>query len=184
MGKKEELKCTNGDSRREQMLEYLKCSREPVSGSRLAEAFQVSRQVVVQDIALLRAADQNILSTNRGYLLQGGRENRRVFAVYHQDSEIEKELNTIVDYGGYVLDVFIDHEVYGTLRADLSIRTRNQVRQLMKDLESGKSTPLKNITSGYHFHTVEADSEETLRLIEEELMQLGILVPGKVAPSF
>ncbi|HBA62543.1 MAG TPA: DNA-binding transcriptional regulator [Lachnospiraceae bacterium] len=176
MSKREDEKQLNGESRRQEMLAYLKNNREPVSGSHLAEVFQVSRQVVVQDIALLRAAKHEILSTNKGYLLPERGTVSRIFSVCHQDSEIAQELNAIVDYGGYVKDVFIHHEVYGILRAELGIRTRNQVRMLMRDLESGKSTPLKNITSGYHFHTVEADSEETLSLIETELKKLGFFV--------
>lgn len=176
MKKQEEGKHLSGTLRRQQMLDYLKKSSEPVSGSRLADVFQVSRQVVVQDIALLRAHKQEILSTNRGYLLTRETLSRHVVKVCHQDGEIEQELNAVVDFGGCVVDVFIHHKVYGTLRAELMIRSRNQVREFLADLKSGKSSPLKNITSGYHYHTIEADSEEILKRIEQELDQLGFLV--------
>lgn len=176
MNRQEVGKHLSGELRRQQLLDYLRKSGEPVSGSRLAEVFQVSRQVVVQDIALLRAGQQEILSTNKGYLLTSETAARHIVKVCHQDGEIEQELNTIVDFGGCVVDVFIHHKVYGTLRAELMIRSRNQVRAFLADLKSGKSSPLKNITSGYHYHTIEADSEETLKLIEEELARLGFLV--------
>lgn len=166
----------NGEERRQEILTMIQQNPEPISGSSLAKSFAVSRQVIVQDIALLRAAQNDIISTNRGYICKMPVMVRRVIKVNHADTEIEEELNTVVDFGGVVEDVFVRHGVYGQLRAQLSIRSRIQVRALVEDIGNGKSSPLKNVTSGYHYHTILADSQQTLDLIEDELRKKGFLV--------
>ena len=165
----------NGEKRRQEILNFIKQSPEPVSGTKLASVFQVSRQVIVQDIALLRAQNQDIISTHKGYVCHTPVMVSRVFYVCHTDKEIQKELNLIVDCGGKSADVFIHHEIYGCLRAELSLDSRKKIREFVNGIESGKSSPLKNITSGYHYHTVFADSENILDDIEEELAQNGFL---------
>ena len=100
----------------------------------------------------------------------------RIFKVSHTDEEIADELNLIVDLGGKVQDVQVNHKVYGRMKADLGIHSRKQVQDFVEEIRSGKSSPLKNITSNYHYHTVEADSEEVLDLIGEELNERGYLV--------
>lgn len=165
-----------GSDRRQEILKNIKESDRPVSGSKLAKDYDVSRQVIVQDIALLRASGYDIISTNRGYVLEGQTCAERVFKVRHTDEQLETELCTIVDLGGQVKNVMVNHKVYGHIEAELGITSRRKVKEFLADIESGKSTPLKNITSDYHYHTVTADSEETLDLIEEELRKLGFLV--------
>ena len=165
-----------GSDRRQEILKNIKESDRPVSGSKLAKDYDVSRQVIVQDIALLRASGYDIISTNRGYVLEGQTCAERVFKVRHTDEQLETELCTIVDLGGQVKNVMVNHKVYGHIEAELGIISRRKVKEFLADIESGKSTPLKNITSDYHYHTVTADSEETLDLIEEELRKLGFLV--------
>ena len=117
-----------------------------------------------------------MISTNRGYVLEGQTCAERVFKVRHTDEQLETELCTIVDLGGQVKNVMVNHKVYGHIEAELGITSRRKVKEFLADIESGKSTPLKNITSDYHYHTVTADSEETLGMIEEELRKLGFLV--------
>ena len=165
-----------GSDRRQEILKNIKESDRPVSGSKLAKDYDVSRQVIVQDIALLRASGYDIISTNRGYVLEGQTCAERVFKVRHTDEQLETELCTIVDLGGQVKNVMVNHKIYGHIEAELGITSRRKVKEFLADIESGKSTPLKNITSDYHYHTVTADSEETLDLIEEELRKLGFLV--------
>ena len=165
-----------GSDRRQEILKNIKESDRPVSGSKLAKDYDVSRQVIVQDIALLRASGYDIISTNRGYVLEGQTCAERVFKVRHTDEQLEMELCTIVDLGGQVKNVMVNHKVYGHIEAELGITSRRKVKEFLADIESGKSTPLKNITSDYHYHTVTADSEETLGMIEEELRKLGFLV--------
>ena len=131
--------------------------------------------MIVQDIALLRANGAAIFSTNRGYLIQADKQYSRVLKVVHEDDEVEEELSTIVDAGGHVKDVFVYHKVYGVLRANMDIKSRRDVRNYLEEIRTGKSSLLKNVTSGYHYHTICAESEEVLDAIQEELKQKGFL---------
>ncbi|MFQ8688717.1 MAG: transcription repressor NadR [Blautia sp.] len=166
----------DGKQRREKIIELMKSSGEPLAGGTLARKFGVSRQVIVQDIALLRAANYKIVSTNRGYVCVGPLAASRVFYVNHATEQIRQELNIIVDYGGTVVDVFVEHEPYGRLQAPLDVRNRSQVQSFIDGINQGTSSPLMTITSGYHYHTVEARSEEILDVIEEQLKKSGFLV--------
>ena len=166
----------HGSERREQIIRQIQESKAPVSGTKLASLYSVSRQVIVQDIALIRAAGYEIISTNRGYILNQPKTVCRIFKVQHTDEQLEEELNTIVDLGGRVDNVMIHHRVYGKMEAELALSSRRKVGAFMEDIRSGKSSPLKNITSNYHYHKVSADSEETLDLIEQELREKGFLV--------
>lgn len=165
----------SGEERRGKIIQALKNSDKAVSATTLAKEFDVSRQVIVQDVALLRANGKNIFSTNRGYLIQEDEETTRVFKVQHEDDEVEKELTTIVDLGGTVEDVFVYHKVYGVLRAEMNIKSRMDIRNYMEEIRSGKSSLLKNVTSGYHYHTVRAERAEILDMIQEELQKKGLL---------
>ena len=100
----------------------------------------------------------------------------RVFKVKHTDEQLEEELISIVDLGGSVKNVMVNHRVYGHLEAELNITSRRKVMRFLDDIKSGKSSPLKNITSNYHYHTVEADSEGASDMIEEMLAQKGYLI--------
>ena len=164
----------SGEERRGKIIQALKNSDKAVSATTLAKEFDVSRQVIVQDVALLRANGKNIFSTNRGYLIQEDEETTRVFKVQHED-DVEKELTTIVDLGGTVEDVFVYHKVYGVLRAEMNIKSRMDIRNYMEEIRSGKSSLLKNVTSGYHYHTVRAERVEILDMIQEELQKKGLL---------
>lgn len=110
-----------------------------------------------------------------GYLIQEDEETTRVFKVQHEDDEVEKELTTIVDLGGTVEDVFVYHKVYGVLRAEMNIKSRMDIRNYMEEIRSGKSSLLKNVTSGYHYHTTRAERVEILDMIQEELQKKGLL---------
>lgn len=165
----------SGEERRGKIIQALKNSDKAVSATTLAKEFDVSRQVIVQDVALLRANGKNIFSTNRGYLIQEDEETTRVFKVQHEDDEVEKELTTIVDLGGTVEDVFVYHKVYGVLRAEMNIKSRMDIRNYMEEIRSGKSSLLKNVTSGYHYHTGRAERVEILDMIQEELQKKGLL---------
>ena len=168
-----------GDIRREKIIEIMSNQKEPVSGSDLAKKFGVSRQVIVQDIALIRAAGYDIISTNRGYIINEPAAVSRVFKVKHTDAQVEEELTEIIDLGGIVRNVMVNHRVYGHMEAEINITSRRKVTEFMDDIQNGKSSPLKNITSDYHYHKVEADSEETLDLIEDMLRNKGFLVEDR-----
>ncbi len=168
----------NAVERREEIIRLITTSDEPISGNALSKRLAVSRQVIVQDIALLKASGYDILSTNKGYVLSDKAAScTRVFKVWHTNEQTEDELKTIVDIGGTVVDVFVWHRVYGKIEAKLNISSRRNVQQCIEGLVSGKSTALMNITSGYHYHTVRADSEETLNLIEKALEEKKYLAP-------
>ncbi|KAI4451757.1 putative transcription repressor NiaR [Eubacterium plexicaudatum ASF492] len=168
----------NGEERRKQLLAMLSDSKTPISGTALAHKLHVSRQVIVQDIALLRANGEEILSASRGYLMMHREhEISRVFKMLHADAETEEELTMIIDLGGKVRDVFIYHKVYGVVRADMKIRSRKDIYEFMESIRSGKSRLLKNTTSGYHYHTIFADDEQTLDVIQAELAKRGMLAP-------
>ena len=167
----------NGEERRNQIIQLLRQSDVPLSGTQLAGMVGVSRQVIVQDIALLRANNHSIVSTNQGYLLSESATASRVFKVIHSDEEVEEELSLIVDCGGRVEDVFVSHKIYNIVKAPMNIRSRLDVKKFMDNLASGKSSLLKNVTSGYHYHTVPADSEDILDYILEALKERGFLAP-------
>lgn len=193
--------------RRGAMLEQLRGSARPLSGGSLAKALGVSRQVVVQDVALLRAEGHDIMATARGYVLMGAAaaakvaaaaqpsptsnkpqaehaaaspqatRHSRVVKVRHTVAQTADELFTILENDGQVLDVSVSHRVYGRLSAKLDILTRGDALRFLDDIESGKSSPLLTVTSGYHYHTIAADSEATLDRIERALAAKGYLAP-------
>lgn len=167
----------NGEERRERLFNHIRGLSEPVSANTLAAKYGVSRQVIVQDIALLKAGGSDILSTNKGYIMNYNAAFTRVIKVRHTDEEIEDELQTIIDLGGVVTDVFVWHRAFGRINAKLLIKSRRDIKQLLNDLSTGKSTPLKNITAGYHYHTIEADNVETLNEIEKALGEKNYLAP-------
>jgi len=167
-----------GNKRREQLLKILSEANEPVSGGELSRLLGVSRQVIVQDIALLRASNINIISTTKGYMIYPSEQNKvkRIFEVKHTDEQIEDELCTIVDNGGRILDVLVKHEIYGQIATPLIIRNRQDVYDFVSKVKEKKIVPLKNLTNGVHQHTVEADSEEILDRIKKALAQKGYLI--------
>ena len=168
-----------GETRRLNIMRMLADSTGPLSGTELARAFGVSRQVIVQDIALLRAVNKNILSTNKGYLLYAPEMDmakvKRTVSVCHTDEQTEDELNTIVDCGGTILDVVVEHEIYGQITVDLLLKNRADISEFMRKLKNVPAKPLKELTNGDHFHTIEAESEQILDRIEEALGKKGYL---------
>ena len=179
----------SGDARREKIMGALRGADGPLSGGELAEACGVSRQVVVTDIALLRTRGEKIVSTNRGYVLLAGgapARPRRLFKCRHTAEQTADELTCIVDLGGCVEDVFVNHRVYGKVSSELVISSRRDVERFMDELASGVSAPLMEVTSGYHFHHVSARNERDLDEIERSLAARGYLadLTGYEAETF
>lgn len=168
-----------GEDRRNEIRRMLEAAREPVTGTALAAAFHVSRQVIVQDIALMRAEQIPILSTNKGYLMgtDGVRtqQPKRVFFVRHSTGQVLEEFMTVIDLGGRILDVAVEHELYGVIRADLVIENARDAAEFAERLAVCRHNPLKVLTGDRHFHTVTAPSEKLLDLIEGELRSRGFL---------
>lgn len=167
----------DGDRRREELMKILRNTSDPLSGGKLGEIFQVSRQVIVQDIALLRAQGLDIMATARGYLLYKDTEKnkQRVFLVRHQYNDIGDELNTIVDFGGVVRNVLIEHPIYGEMTGNMMLKTRRDVELFVENISRFDTYPLMNLTHGLHMHTVEAKSELILDEIERALDKKGYL---------
>ena len=163
------------EEREKKILEILRNSETLVSGTYLAEFFDVSRQVIVQDIAILKAKNIDIISTNRGYRLFS-KGIKKVIKVKHDDSEIRNELNAIVDLGASVEDVFVIHKTYGEIRVKLDIKSRRDVDLLVEKINSKFSKPLKNLTDNCHYHTIIAENENIFKEVEDKLKKLGILM--------
>lgn len=161
--------------RRKKIIDLMRETKTPLSGGALGKETGVSRQVVVQDIALLREAGYPILATARGYLLEEPNRPGRLFKVRHTTEETEEELTAIVDLGGCVVDVMVNHRIYGKMTAPLNIKNRRDVQRFMENIRSGKSVPLLNVTSGYHYHQITADQEEILDEIGAMLRERGFL---------
>jgi len=166
--------------RRQAILVLLSSEKKAVTGSELARRFGVSRQIIVQDVVALKEKGNEILSTHSGYVLKKTEMPERVFKVLHTTEQTEDELDCIVALGGTVVDVFVWHRVYGRIAAPLNIDSAERIRTFMDGIRSGKSTELMHITGGYHYHTVCAQSEETLNRIAAELDARGYIVPEPV----
>lgn len=168
----------DGEERREKILEKILASAKPLTGTYLSKLFEVSRQVIVQDIALLRAAGNDIIATPQGYMCPSSLENRpkRTIACTHSSEGMREELTTIVDLGGKIIDVVIEHPVYGEFKGQLMINSRRDVDEFIGRMESASAEPLSALTEGVHIHTIEADDKETLDLIEARLSEKGILL--------
>lgn len=161
--------------RRDEILNRLNSSDSPIPAGFLAALFGVSRQIIVKDISALRKEGHNISALSKGYVLEKEALPSRVFKTIHSDEDVETELNLIVDLGGYVKDVFVYHKAYNKVTAEMNIRSRLDVSRFIENITSGKSHLLKNVTSGYHYHTVTAKDKETLDLIEDKLWEAGFL---------
>ena len=163
--------------RRQAILDVLRQSGGPVSASALAERFSVSRQIIVGDIALLRAGGAEILATPRGYVL-GRRETgvERTLACRHRSDEMECELNAIVDQGCTVLDVIVEHPIYGQLTGPLHISSRYEVSQFVSRCREQSAAPLSLLTEGIHLHTVVCPDEDSFCRVRLALKELGILL--------
>ena len=163
--------------RRKAIVNLLLSSEEAISGGELSKESGVSRQIIVQDITVLKGSGYDILSTHNGYIIQKSPLKERVFKLHHTTEQTEDELSTIVSLGGTVVDVFVWHKVYGKVVAPLNIFSPLHVKQFIEGVRTGKSTELMNITGGYHYHTVRAENDEILDRIDTALQSRGYIAP-------
>lgn len=164
--------------RRTDLLQLLKEAHQALNGQFLAEQFHVTRQIIVQDIALLRADGEPIISTNRGYIYKESNEPthfHQLFKLKHQADDIEAELLAIVDNGGRVQNIMIEDPVYGEIQTYLKLTCRRDVQHFLEQIAASKFRPLSELTDGVHYHLVEADSQQDLAYIEAALDRLGFL---------
>lgn len=170
----------NAENRRRALLEVLLGADQPVSAGALAARFSVSRQIIVGDIALLRAAGEAISATPRGYVMLSEAAGLiRQVACCHDSATMSVELNTIVDNGCTVLDVIVEHPIYGQLTGPLHLSSRFDVGQFIARCEEATAKPLSGLTEGIHLHTLSCPSEAAFHRVEAELSRLGILLSAQ-----
>ena len=162
-------------ARREAILNTLSTRPAPVSASVLAAQFSVSRQVIVGDIALLRAGGADISATPRGYVLHHDVSGiLRKVATRHKSDQTEAELNAIVDQGCTVIDVIVEHPIYGKITGPLELSNRYDVSQFL--LRSAQTQPLSVLTEGIHLHTLSCPDEAAFTRVQNALRALGVLL--------
>lgn len=170
----------NSKERRNAIVEVLQKNPDhPTPGKELSKMFNVSRQTIVQDMALIKTFNPNIASTSEGYLMIKDKSplHQKEFKMHHAANRTEEELFIIVDHGGRVKNVSISHRVYGRITVELDIRSRQDAIDFMESFKGSKSKYLGEVTSGYHYHLVEADNDQRLQLIEQKLKEADLLAP-------
>lgn len=167
----------NSSERRKYILIKLMHSKEPQKGNSLAEEIGVTRQVIVKDIAILKAEGNAIIATPNGYIMPILKTNKitRVIAVNHTKEYIEEELNIIVENGAAVIDVIVEHSVYGEIKGMLMIKSKSDVIKFMERFNKHKAQPISELTGGVHVHTIEAESEEIIEKVIKELTKRGFI---------
>ena len=172
----------NAEARREAILFRLKGSAAPISATALARDFGVSRQVVVGDIALLRAFGNEISATPRGYVLERDTGMiTRTLACIHSAEDMKLELDIMVDNGCVVKDVIVEHPIYGQLIGSLELKSRYDVSQFVSRSALSEALPLSSLTDGIHLHTLLCPDEEAYKRVVEELGVAGFLLPEEEA---
>lgn len=162
--------------RKEQIIEEIKKSDKPISATKLAQICGVSRQIIVGDVALLRASGIHIIATPRGYVLdQQEKTNTYTIAVKHQECELADELYTIVDMGGSIIDVIVEHPIYGQLTGELHIHSRYDVNAFLDKVEKEKANALSVLTDGLHLHTIQCPTIDVYQRIIDALESKGYL---------
>ena len=165
--------------RRDRIVEEIRKSRKPLSASALAAMLHVSRQIIVGDVALLRARGIGIIATPRGYVLEEQTHPcEKKIAVMHGCEQLQEELYTIVDYGCTVVDVIVEHPLYGELVGQLHLSSRYDVDRFLDSIR--ESEPLSQLTHGVHLHTIRYPDEEAFAKMKEALREKGILYPQKI----
>ncbi len=166
----------NPQQRRKEIAALLLSSDKPITGDSLSQRLGASRQIIVRDIAALKCEGYDIASTHTGYMIKKSPYPERVIKCRHTSEQTFDELSLIVTLGGNVTDVFVNHKVYGKIKAKLDIFSQNDVEEFVCNITSGKSVELMNLTCGYHYHTITAQSESTLDKIVSALDEKGYLV--------
>lgn len=164
--------------RRKHIESILKVSSQPQKGIKLSEALGVTRQVIVKDIAILRAEGKNIIATPEGYIMPKDSKAsvKRIVATIHKPEEIEDELSIVVNYGGIIEDVIVEHALYGEIKGMLMIKSNYDIKNFMKRINEYKAEPLLVLTGGVHLHTISAESDEIINKIVDELKAKGYIV--------
>ncbi|MDQ0244597.1 transcriptional regulator of NAD metabolism [Bacillus fengqiuensis] len=177
---KENSKKVLGEKRRELILSWLQSEGSPLTGSELSKRTNVSRQIIVQDISLLKARNEPIIATSQGYVYMQKKHEQplfqRLIVCHHKPEQTVDELNLLVDHGVVVKDVIVEHPVYGELTASIMVRTRKEVAEFLNKVKETNASFLSQLTEGIHLHTIEADSAAKLDDACQALEEAGFLV--------
>ncbi|NFV14518.1 transcription repressor NadR [Clostridium sp. FAM 1755] len=168
----------NSIERRKSIENMLIKNDKPIKGNEIGQILGVTRQVIVKDIAILRAAGKNIIATPEGYLMPNENKQliRKIIAVCHDSEDIKNELEIIVKFGGIVEDVVVEHPVYGEIKAMLMIKSMYDIDNFIQSIKNNKAEPLLILTGGIHLHTISSDGEGIMNKIIEELKKKNYLV--------
>ncbi|ABR46263.1 3H domain protein [Alkaliphilus metalliredigens QYMF] len=169
----------NTQERRAVIAKRLEERKGPIKGTELAKWLQVSRQVIVQDIALLRAEGTAVIATPQGYvILKSDKKGltKTVVSKHENYEEMEEELQIMIDHGARVVDVIVEHPLYGEIRGMLDISYGQELKMFMKKIRTEKAEPLSSLTYGIHIHTLEVPSEESFNKMNQALMEKGYLI--------
>lgn len=164
------------EKRRDNIIEILLNIEFPITGAELAKKFDVSRQVIVQDIAVLRASGHNIIASSNGYFVPKLKVNRLIYSFYskHQGiREIEDELIIIIENGGKVINVQVEHPIYGEIVCPLIINNKRELNMFLQRVQESSAKPLSDLTGGEHIHSIEVPDERTYNIIIEKLKAKG-----------
>jgi transcriptional regulator of NAD metabolism len=174
----EGLSLDSAGKRRRRIIESLRHDGAPVPGGELARRLGVSRQCLVQDVAILRAGGEQIVATPQGYRLPEGSAHfhRAILACRHPPERTEEELEILVDHGVKILDVIVEHPVYGELRGSLGLESRADVRDFLTQVRASHAALLSSLTGGVHLHTVEASRLEMIVRAKARLRARGFLL--------
>ncbi|EHI97709.1 3H domain-containing protein [Clostridium sp. DL-VIII] len=165
--------------RRNKIKQILYDNNTPISGNLLAKQLNVSRQIIVGDIALLRSEGNEILATPHGYLTtlkENSNYLTKTIACNHKKNEISKEIYTIIDNGGAILDVTVEHPLYGQICGSMHIFSRYDADEFIKKSQLHSSPLLSNLTQGIHLHTISCSNEVILNRVLSALDEKGILM--------
>jgi len=163
--------------RRNNIFKLLVESNEPLKGSVIAQKYSVTRQVIVKDIAILRAKGKSIIATPDGYIINKIEHKVKVIiAVTHTEEEMFDEMNIVIKYGGIIEDVIVEHPLYGEITGMLMIKNYNELNKFIEKYKEQRAKLLSVLTNGVHLHTIAAESEDDINLIISELRKRNFIV--------
>lgn len=167
----------NSMERRDNIINLLLESNEPIKGNVIAKKYSVTRQVIVKDIAILRAKGKNIIATPDGYIINKNENKvKAIIAVTHTEEEMFDEMSIVIKYGGTIEDVIVEHPLYGEITAMLMVKNYNELNKFVQKYQEQRARLLSVLTNGVHLHTISADNKEDINLIISELKKCNFIV--------
>lgn len=163
--------------RRQAVKQELIKSSAPIKGVELAKMFGVSRQVIVQDMAILKAEGFQVIATPNGYISISSDNSGIIkrIAVKHKLDSLKKELEIFLNNDAKVIDVSVEHPIYGEIKGNLNIGTISEMERFLSNINEKTVEPLSNLTDGIHVHTIEVRREEDYENIMKKLREENLL---------